>query len=455
MANKTAQNKRFWEFKNMSDTSADLYIYGEISDYSWWEDVVTPKQFADDLQEVKNVDILNVRINSVGGDVFAAHAIYSLLKSCKAEVIVYIDGLAASAATIIMMAGDKICMPPNAMIMIHNPWTYARGSAKDLEKSIEVLEKVKDSIILAYQAKTGLDKEELSQLMDEETWMTGQEAFDRGFIDELIENVQVAASIKDESIFVNGIQFGFSEFKNKENLLNKFDFKDKTEPQNKELHLENLVDQFAKGVKDLFKTSNSKGARIDRAKEQMNELRTTLNSFGSKKPEILNELFEEIFVDFLKKEEIGLNNTSSNNVVTDPVVVVENKVEEPVIVNSITEEKVLELITNEIEKAKTEITNSLQTTVVDSNKTGFENMATTLTDSFKNQLEEILKPIQNKVVEIENSTSGSKAIEGQDYVANTATPVIENSDDMWNGFFKNAVPKDILLERKYAESEEE
>lgn len=454
MAKKTAQDKRFWEFKNMTDTSADLYIYGEISDYSWWGDEVTPKQFADDLQEVKNVDILNVRINSVGGDVFAAHAIYSLLKSCKAQVIVYIDGLAASAATIIMMAGDKICMPANAMIMIHNPWTYARGSAKDLEKSIEILEKVKDSIILAYQAKTGLDKEELSALMDEETWMTGQEAFDRGFIDELVDNVQVAASIKDESIFVNGIQFGFSEFKNKENLLNKFDFKENIEPQNKELHLENLVDQFAKGVKDLFKTSNSKGARIDKAKEQMNELRNTLNSFGSKKPEVLDELFKEIFVDFVKKEEDRLDNTlNTNNVVTDPVVV-ENKIVDPVIVNSVTEEKVLELIANEIEKAKTEITNSLQTTVVDSNKTGFENMATTLSDLFKNQLEEILKPIQNKVTEIENSTTGSKGIDGQDYVPNA--PTVENKqDDMWSGIFKNAVPKDILLEKKYNESEGE
>lgn len=455
MAKKTEQNKRFWEFKNFTDTTADLYIYGEISDYSWWGDEVTPKQFADDLEEVKNVDTLNVRINSVGGDVFAAHAIYSLLKSAKPQIMVYIDGLAASAATIIMMAGDKVMMPPNAMIMIHNPWTVARGEAKDFEKSIEILSKVKDSIILAYEAKTGLDKEELSALMDAETWMTGQEAYDKGFIDELIQNEQVAASISDSSMLVNGIQFSFGNITNKDNLLNKFK-PNEEKSLSKEEHLESLVNQFAKGIKDIFRTSNSKSARIDRAKEQMNQLRDTLNSFGSAMPNALSEEFKQVFKEFLPEEEETLDNTE--NKVTETV---DNKVV-PVVEDKptetfVTEEQVRNLITSEIQKVREDINSSITTTVENSNKNGFEALTKNLADTFKNQLEEVLKPIEEKVAEIENTATGSKAIEGQDYAAGSAEKVTNEvtEENMWNGFLMNAIPKDILNEKKYSESEVE
>lgn len=457
MAKKTEQDKRFWEFKNFTDTTADLYIYGEISDYSWWGDEVTPKQFADDLEEVKNVDTLNVRINSVGGDVFAAHAIYSLLKSAKPQIMVYIDGLAASAATVIMMAGDKVMMPPNAMIMIHNPWTVSRGEAKDFEKSIEILTKVKDSIILAYEAKTGLDKEELSALMDAETWMTGQEAYDKGFIDELIQNEQVAASISDSSMLVNGIQFSFGNIANKDNLLNKFK-PNEEKSLSKEEHLESLVNQFAKGIKDIFRTSNSKSARIDRAKEQMKQLKDTLNSFGSAMPNTLSEEFKQVFKEFLPEEEETLDNTE--NKVTEPVVdttvpAVENKPTETQVF--VTEEQVRNLITSEIQKVREDINNSITTTVENSNKNGFETLTKNLADTFKNQLDEVLKPIKDKVEEIENTATGSKAIEGQEY-ANTKSTTVENTvneDNMWNGFLMNAIPRDILNEKKYNESEEE
>lgn len=455
MAKKTEQNKRFWEFKNFTDTTADLYIYGEISDYSWWGDEVTPKQFADDLEEVKNVDTINVRINSVGGDVFAAHAIYSLLKSAKPQIMVYIDGLAASAATVIMMAGDKIMMPPNAMIMIHNPWTIARGETKDFEKSIEILTKVKDSIILAYEAKTGLDKEELSVLMDAETWMTGQEAYDKGFIDELIQDEQVAASINDSSMLVNGIQFSFGNIANKDNLLNKFK-PNEEKSLSKEEHLESLVNQFAKGIKDIFRTSNSKSARIDRAKEQMKQLRDTLSSFGSAMPNALSEEFKQVFKEFLPEEEETLDNTENKvpETVDNKVVpVVEDKPAE----TFVTEEQVRNLITSEIQKVREDINNSITTTVENSNKDGFETLTKNLADTFKNQLEEVLKPIKEKVTEIENTAVGSKAIEGQDYAAGSAETVTNEvtEENMWNGFLMNAIPKDILNEKKYSESEVE
>lgn len=457
MAKKTEQNKRFWEFKNLSDTSADLYIYGEISDYSWWGDEVTPKQFADDLDQVKNVDILNVRINSVGGDVFAAHAIYSLLKSSKPQVMVYIDGLAASAATIIMMAGDKILMPPNAMIMIHNPWTVARGGVDDFAKSIEILTKVKDSIILAYQAKTGLDKDELSALMDAETWMTGQEAFEKGFIDELVENEQVAASVNDSSMLVNGVQFNFGNIANKDNLLNKFKSKESNVVLSKEEYLDSLVNQFAKGIKDIFRTSNSKSARIDKAKDQMVQLGETFSSFGNNVPSALIDVFKQTFKEFIPEEEETLDNTE--NKVTEKVdnivvPVVENKPAETQVF--VTEDKVKELIANEISKAKDEITNSLTSTVENSNKNGFETLTKNLADTFKNQLDEVLKPIKDKVTEIENISTGSKAIDGQEY-ANTKKVIVDstNEDDMWNGFLMNSIPKDILNDKKYNESEGE
>lgn len=190
--------KKFWVFNrtNKSD-EAELLLYGPIGDEMLWGDEVTPKQFKEDLDNLGDISTLNIYINSPGGDVFAGQAIYSILSRHKAQKIVYIDGLAASIASVIAMAGDLVVMPRNAMMMIHNPWTMAVGNANDFRKLADDLDKIRESLIVAYQSKTQLSREKIIELMDAETWMTAEEAIEYGFADEVEQEKQVAASIDD------------------------------------------------------------------------------------------------------------------------------------------------------------------------------------------------------------------------------------------------------------------
>jgi len=208
--------KKFWEFRNLSEEEAELLLYGDIaSDLPWADagDTVTPQKFYEELKNLKNKAV-TVRINSAGGDVFAAHAIYTQLKSHKAGVTVIVDGLAASAASIVAMAGDTVKMPSNAMMMIHNPALFAFGflTSDEMRKYAEQLDAVKGSIINAYMMKTGLDRDTLSKMMDEETWMTGQEAMEMGFADEIMfESVPVES--KGNILVVNSVSHDMSRFK--------------------------------------------------------------------------------------------------------------------------------------------------------------------------------------------------------------------------------------------------
>ena len=190
---------KFWKFKAAADKTGELLLYGSISNHSWWGDEVTPKQFKEDLDALGDIDMLNVYINSGGGDVFAGQAIHSMLKRHKASVTVYIDGLAASIASVIAMAGDKIIMPKNAMMMIHNPWTIAIGNAADFRKLADDLDKINESIKAAYLGKAAdLEESKLIELMDAETWLTAQEAVDLGLADEIEESKAVAAALDKE-----------------------------------------------------------------------------------------------------------------------------------------------------------------------------------------------------------------------------------------------------------------
>lgn len=208
----------FWQVKNITPTKGEILIYGDIEDFQWVEEDVTAIKFANDLKNLGNVSEIDLRINSGGGSVFAAQAIYSQLKTHTAKISVYIDGLAASAASLIAMAGDVIKIPVNAMIMIHNPLIVARGEKKDLEKTIEMLDKVKDTILATYEVKTGLSREELSKMMDEETWMTGSEAVEKGFADELLNSISVAASLKGNKLVMNSITHDISSYQKKPNI---------------------------------------------------------------------------------------------------------------------------------------------------------------------------------------------------------------------------------------------
>ena len=187
--------KKFWQFRAATEnSSAELLLYGYISESSWWGDEVTPKQFAEDLKALGDINELSVRINSGGGDVFAGQTIYSLLKAHKAKVTVYIDGLAASIASVIAMSGDPVVMPKNAMMMIHNPWTWAAGNAQDFRKLADDLDKIRESMIAVYEDKSGMEKEKIIELLDAETWLTAKEAKEYGFVDEVSPSQAAAAA---------------------------------------------------------------------------------------------------------------------------------------------------------------------------------------------------------------------------------------------------------------------
>jgi len=181
--------KRFWNFKNASEEKVELRIDGDIVDdndvwiYEWFgESCASPNAFRQSLKEHKGKEI-TVWINSRGGNVWAASGIYNALKEHDGKVIVKIDGKALSAGSIIAMAGDEVLMGPVSMMMIHNPWFSAGGDANEFRRYAEVLDQVKSAIINAYEAKTGLARDELWKLMDDETWMGAHKAVELGFAD--------------------------------------------------------------------------------------------------------------------------------------------------------------------------------------------------------------------------------------------------------------------------------
>ena len=176
---------KFWVWAQQDNSDErTLYLEGVIAEESWFEDDVTPAAFKMELNAGSGPIVLH--INSPGGDVFAAAQIYTMLFDYPHDVRVQIDGIAASAASVIAMAGTKVSMSPTSLIFIHNPLTFALGDSEEMRKAIQLLEEVKESIINAYQIKTGLSRERLSNMMDAETWINAQKALELGFCDEVL-----------------------------------------------------------------------------------------------------------------------------------------------------------------------------------------------------------------------------------------------------------------------------
>ena len=165
-------------------TERILELNGTIAEESWFDDDVTPQLFKDELNS--GTGDITVWINSPGGDCVAAAQIYNMLSNYKGKVTVKIDGIAASAASVIAMAGDTVLVSPVSMLMIHNPATIAWGDHAEMQKAIDMLSEVKESIINAYVLKTGLSRPKLSHLMDAETWMDANKAVELGFADEIM-----------------------------------------------------------------------------------------------------------------------------------------------------------------------------------------------------------------------------------------------------------------------------
>ena len=189
--------KKFWNWIHNEAGGRVLRLEGPIDDESFWGDEVTPKAFREELNA--DADDITVWINSPGGNVFAAAEIYTMLRDYPGSVTVKIDAIAASAASVIAMAGNKVLMSPVAMLMIHDPSTIAMGNTKDMEKAIATLNEVKESIINAYAAKSGLSHNRISKLMENETWMNAKKAVELGFADEILfEAVEPEGDEPDE-----------------------------------------------------------------------------------------------------------------------------------------------------------------------------------------------------------------------------------------------------------------
>lgn len=199
------KNRKFWNWKSKKTLNREtneevveriLELHGTIAEESWFDDDLTPQMFKDELNAGSGN--ITVWINSPGGDCVAAAQIYNMLANYKGNVTVKIDGIAASAASVIAMAGNSVLMSPVSMMMIHNPATMAFGDHTEMEKAIEMLEGVKDSIINAYTLKTGMSRAKLSRLMDAETWMDATKAVELGFADDIITRDAFPEKEEDE-----------------------------------------------------------------------------------------------------------------------------------------------------------------------------------------------------------------------------------------------------------------
>lgn len=202
--------KKFWNWVESGDERT-LYLEGAIAEESWYGDEVTPKAFKTELLSGKG-DI-TVWINSPGGDVIAASQIYNMLMDYPGQVIVKIDGIAASAASVIAMAGTKVQISPTGLLMIHNPMTMAFGNEEDMERAKAMLNEVKESILNAYELKTGLSRAKLSHLMDSETWFNARKAVELKFADEILFSGNSDMEIGAAAIYSNQVMMS--------NILNK------------------------------------------------------------------------------------------------------------------------------------------------------------------------------------------------------------------------------------------
>ncbi len=191
----SAPEKSWFQMKATSETSADIYIYDEIGMWG-----ISARRFTEDLISLGNINHINLHIHSPGGEVFEGIAIYNQLKNHNATITVYIDGLAASMASVIAMVGDEIIMPTNAMMMIHKPWGVSWGDANDMRDYADLLDKVENVLIPAYMEKTGKTKEEIEAMLGEETWLTAEECVEHGFANTVIEPVKAMASLSSKRI---------------------------------------------------------------------------------------------------------------------------------------------------------------------------------------------------------------------------------------------------------------
>ena len=288
----------WYNIENKAGKSADVYIFNEIGDYG-----VTAQDFISEIKDLKNTPI-NLRINSLGGDVFNGMAIYNLIKKREAKTTVYIEGIAASIATIIALGADEVVMSENSLFMIHNAWGGTMGDAKEMRKSAQTLEKINKELTDIYVKKTRLPYNEISDMMDEETWLSAEEAYELGFVDTISDAIKVAA------------KYDVSKFKNitNEQIENKLSNNIKSKKMTNE-----LKEWFNNKVEEIIATVKSD------AKSSDNVVKEEITVNVGDKEEIMNKIsdFETKNIELSEKialleEELasakGTNETLSNEV---------------------------------------------------------------------------------------------------------------------------------------------
>lgn len=267
------KNKHFWTFRAAAEENAapELILYGDIASETWWGDEVTPRQFTEELDALGAVPEIVVRINSGGGDVFAANAIYTRLKDNAAKITVKIDGWAASAATIVAMAGDVIEIPGNGVFMVHDPSMGLLGyfNEADLVKLTDEIKVIKQSIVNGYALKTGKPADEIASIMAAETWYDGKQAVEAGFCDKLMFEDAETTVENGAKIVVNSVSLDLNRYPNMTiSLLNRLTARtpggfSNTITQNTPKRSEESMD----GIKDIKTVDGLKAAFPDLTKQ--------------------------------------------------------------------------------------------------------------------------------------------------------------------------------------------
>lgn len=239
--------------------AGEMYIYGDIADEKWFDEDVTPKSIRDALSELGAVKNLDIHINSYGGSCIAGNAIINILDNYRKKngtsLNVYIEGIAASMGSGIASVGNNVYMADNALYMIHKPWSFAIGNADDMRKEINVLDTVEDTLVANYMRRFNGTEDELRKMMADETWLTAEEAKEHGFVDEIIEGANVAAS-------ATGIKIGNQVFENKVADMIKNKYPDiKLEEEEKKLTYDQKLGEF--GItEDMFATLDMESDKI-------------------------------------------------------------------------------------------------------------------------------------------------------------------------------------------------
>ena len=291
--------EKWYNIQNKASDVTDVYIFDEIGTYG-----VTAQEFINDIKGLKDMPI-NLRINSLGGDVFDGMAMYNVIKRREAKTTVYIEGIAASIATIIALGADEVVMAENSLFMIHNAWGGTMGEAKDMRKTAETLDKISSELTDIYRKKTGLSNDVLAEMMDEETWLNAEEAYELGFIDTISDSIKVAA------------KYDVSKFKNitQEEIQNKLSININNKKMTNELKewFNNKVEEIVAAVKSDVKVS----------KDIVEE--TTINVNLGDNDDIMNKIseFETNNIELSNKitslEEELVNAKGTNETLTEEV----------------------------------------------------------------------------------------------------------------------------------------